>query len=126
MSSSSEEKRKEQERNPVVSSRRFDNMFDAFRRENNGSTIRNYVKVVKLIYENMNDIAIHGKKITRGLVNGRQWADDRAPNIDGVRRVCEYSNQDVRICGISRVISPLFHQESANEWSYNNLETIIL
>ena len=71
------------------------------RREINGSTIRNDVKVVKLIYEMMNDIAIHGKKITRGLANGRQWADDRAPNIDGVQRLCEYSNQDVRICGIS-------------------------
>jgi hypothetical protein len=67
------------------------------RREINGSTIRNDVKVVKLIYEMMNDIAIHWKKITRGLANGRQWADDRAPNIDGMRRLCEYSNQDVRI-----------------------------
>lgn len=95
------------------------------RREINGSTIRNDVKVVKLIYEMMNDIAIHWKKITRGLVNGRQWADDRAPNIDGMRRLCEYSNQDVRICGISRVISPLFRQESANEGSYNNLETLL-
>jgi hypothetical protein len=33
MSSSSEGKRKEQERNPVVPSRQFDNMFDVFRRE---------------------------------------------------------------------------------------------
>jgi hypothetical protein len=61
----------------------------------------------------MNDIAIPWKKITRDLANERQWADDRAPNIDGIRRLCEYSNQDVRICGISRVISPLFRQESA-------------
>jgi hypothetical protein len=74
----------------------------------------------------MNDIAIPWKKIIRGLANGRQWADDRAPNIDGIRRLCEYSNQDVRICGISRVISPLIRQESANEWLYNNLETIIM
>jgi len=94
-------------------------------REINGSTIRNDFKVVKLIYEMMNDIAIHWKKITRGLANGRQWADDRAPNIDGIRRLCEYSNRDVRICGTSRVISPLFRQESTNEWSYNNLETIL-
>jgi hypothetical protein len=50
-------------------------------REISDSIILNYVKVVKLICE-MNDIAIHWKKITRGLTNGRQWADDRAPKID--------------------------------------------
>ena len=33
MSSSSERKREDQERNPMVPSRNFDNMFDAFRRE---------------------------------------------------------------------------------------------
>lgn len=33
MSSSSERKREEQERNPMVPARQFDNMFDAFRRE---------------------------------------------------------------------------------------------
>ena len=33
MSSSSERKREDQERNPMVPSRQFDNMFDSFRRE---------------------------------------------------------------------------------------------
>ena len=36
------------------------------RREISGSTIRNYIKVVKLLCE-MNDIGIPWKKITRGL-----------------------------------------------------------
>ncbi|HEX2124213.1 MAG TPA: hypothetical protein VHF44_01285 [Nitrososphaeraceae archaeon] len=62
-----------------------------------------------------NDIAIHWKRITLGFANGRRWDDDRAPNIDGIRRLCEYSNQDVRICGISSLISPSFCQESGNE-----------
>ena len=42
------------------------------RREINGSSIRVNVKVVKLIYENMNNIATPWKRITRGLANGRQ------------------------------------------------------
>jgi hypothetical protein len=53
------------------------------RREISGSTIRNYVKVVKLLCE-MNGITIPWKKITRGLPKGRQWADDRAPSIDEI------------------------------------------
>jgi len=100
----------------------YKNRYD--RREISGSTIRNYVKVVKLICE-MNDIAIPWKKITRGLPKGRQWADDRAPNIDEYEGY-EYSDRDVTNCCISRVISPLIRQESANEWLYNNLETIIM
>ncbi|MDQ3851554.1 MAG: hypothetical protein M3299_01830 [Thermoproteota archaeon] len=55
------------------------------------------------------------EKVTRGLSNGRQWANARAPSIEEILRLCEYSNRDVRNCGISLVISPLIRQESANE-----------
>jgi hypothetical protein len=51
------------------------------RREISGSTIRNYVNVFRLLCE-MSDTAIPWKKITLGLPKGRQWVDDRAPNID--------------------------------------------
>jgi hypothetical protein len=54
----------------LIEYRRFD------RRYISGSTIRIYVKVVKLC--EMNDIPIPWKKITRGLPKGRHWADDRA------------------------------------------------
>jgi hypothetical protein len=59
------------------------------RREISGSTIRNYVKVVKLICE-MNDIAIPWKKITRRIPKGRQWADDRAPSVEEIRKLNLY------------------------------------
>jgi len=53
------------------------------RREIAGSTIRNYVKVAKLLCE-MNDIEIPWKRITRGLPKGQQWADDRDPSIEAI------------------------------------------
>ncbi|HJU35105.1 MAG TPA: hypothetical protein VJ695_08295, partial [Nitrososphaera sp.] len=65
------------------------------RREISGSTIRNYVKVVKLLCE-MNDITIPWKKIMRGLPKGRQWADDRAPSIDEIRKLCEYPDRRIK------------------------------
>jgi hypothetical protein len=65
------------------------------RREITGSTIRNYVKVVKLLCE-MNDIVIPWKKITRGLPKGRQWADDRAPSIEEIRKLCDYPDRRIK------------------------------
>jgi hypothetical protein len=44
----------------------------------------------------MNDITIPWKKITRGLPKGRQWADDRAPSIDEIRKLCEYPDRRIK------------------------------
>jgi hypothetical protein len=73
--------------------REYKDRYD--RREISGSTIRNYVKVVKLLCE-MNDIAIPWKKITRGLPKGRQWADDRTPSIDEIRKLCGYPDRRIK------------------------------
>jgi hypothetical protein len=50
------------------------------RKEITGATVRNYVKSIKLFCE-MADIPIAWKKITRGLPRGKNYADDRIPNI---------------------------------------------
>jgi hypothetical protein len=73
--------------------REYKDRYD--RREISGSTIRNYIKVVKLLCE-MNDIGIPWKKITRGLPKGRQWADDRAPSIDEIRKLCDYPDRRIK------------------------------
>jgi hypothetical protein len=65
------------------------------RKEITGSTIRNYVKAIKLFTE-MNDILISWKRITRGLPKGRKWADDRAPTIEEMRKIVEYPDRRIK------------------------------
>jgi hypothetical protein len=67
----------------------------AYKKEITGSTIRNYVKAIKLFIE-MNDILISWKKITRGLPKGRKWADDRAPTIEEIRKIVEYPDRRIK------------------------------
>jgi hypothetical protein len=71
----------------------YGSRFD--QREISGSTIRNYVKVVKLLCE-MNDIPILWKKITSGLPRGMHWADERAPSIEEIRKLCEYPDRRIK------------------------------
>jgi integrase len=65
------------------------------KKEITGSTVRNYVKAIKLFTE-MNDILISWKKITRGLPKGRKWADDRAPTLDEIRQIVEYPDRRIK------------------------------
>ena len=58
------------------------------RREITGSTVRNYVKAIKLFTE-MNDIFISWKRITRGLPKWRKAADDRAPTIEEIHKIVD-------------------------------------
>ena len=65
------------------------------RKEITGSTVRNYVKAIKLFTE-MNDIVILWKKITRGLPKGKKCADDRAPTIEEIRKIVEYPDRRIK------------------------------
>lgn len=51
----------------------------------------------------MSDIPIAWKKINRGLPKIRRFADDRAPTIEEIQRICEYP--DRRIKGIVYTMS---------------------
>ena len=64
------------------------------RKEITGSTIRNYVKAIKLFTE-MNDIFISWKRITRGLPKGRKAANDRAPTIEEIRKIVQYPDRRI-------------------------------
>jgi hypothetical protein len=67
------------------------------KKEITSSTVRNYVKSIKLFCD-MADLPIAWKKITRGLSRGRQYADDRIPTTEELTKLLEYP--DRRIKGI--------------------------
>jgi integrase len=73
-------------------------------KEITGSTIRNYVKSIKLFCD-MNNIDIIWKKLIRGLPRGRKWADDRAPTLEEIRKIVEYPDRRVKPIFYTKVSS---------------------
>jgi hypothetical protein len=55
-------------------------------KEITAGTLKNFVKSLKVFCE-MADISIPWKKITRGLPNARQSANDRAPTVEEIRKL---------------------------------------
>jgi integrase len=64
-------------------------------KEITGSTIRNYLKSIKLFCE-MADLPIPWKRITRGLPRAESYADDRIPTLDKIRRLLEYPDRRIQ------------------------------
>ncbi|MER5174410.1 MAG: hypothetical protein ABJB76_02120 [Candidatus Nitrosocosmicus sp.] len=64
-------------------------------KEITGATVRNYLKSIKLFCE-MADIPIAWKKITRGLPRGKNYADDRIPTIEEIRKLLEYPDRRIK------------------------------
>jgi integrase len=60
-----------------------------------GSTLKNFLKAIKLFCE-VSDIVINWKKITRGLPKVRRYAEDRAPTIDEIQKLCEYPDRRIK------------------------------
>ncbi len=71
------------------------NLAKVDRKEITGATVRNYLKSIKLFCE-MADIPITWKKITRGLPKGRDYADDRVPTNDEIRKLLEYPDRRIK------------------------------
>jgi hypothetical protein len=59
----------------------------AIRKEITGSTVRNYLKSIKLFCE-IADLTIAWKKISRGLPRAKNYSDDRIPtNVDLIQHI---------------------------------------
>lgn len=65
------------------------------RKEITGSTLRNYIKPIKLFCEQM-DIEIPWKRIVRGMPKGRRYANDRAPTLEEIRKISEYPDRRIK------------------------------
>jgi hypothetical protein len=59
------------------------------------STLRNYVKTIKMFCE-VTDIIIQWKKVTRGIPRGKRYADDRAPSIEEICKIIEYPDRRIK------------------------------
>jgi len=65
------------------------------RKEITGATVRIYVKSIMLFCE-MADIPISWKNITRRLPRGKNYADDRIPTIEEIRKLLEYPDRQLK------------------------------
>ncbi|MDR4490058.1 MAG: hypothetical protein R2685_04045 [Candidatus Nitrosocosmicus sp.] len=64
-------------------------------KEITGSTVRNYLKSIKLFLE-IADIQIAWKKISRGLPRARNFSDDRIPTNDEIKSLLAYPDRRLR------------------------------
>jgi integrase len=89
------------------------------RKEITAGTIRNYVKSIKLFCQ-MADIPISWDKITRGIPRGRRYADDRAPTLDEIKKMCEYPDRRIKPIIYTMVSSGI----RVGAWDYLHWENI--
>lgn len=70
-------------------------LYRANRKEITGSTVRKYLKSIKLFY-GMADLSIPWKKISRELPRAKNYADDRIPTIEEIRKLLEYPDRRLK------------------------------
>jgi hypothetical protein len=64
-------------------------------KEITGATVRNYLKSINLFCE-MAEFLLHGKKISRGLPRGKNYADDRIPTNEEIQKILEYPDRRIK------------------------------
>ncbi|MDQ5869923.1 MAG: hypothetical protein M3530_09400 [Thermoproteota archaeon] len=65
------------------------------KKEITAGTVRNYYKAAKLFCE-MNDIIVNWKKIAKGLLQEKQYGEDRAPTVDELIQIMKYPDRRIK------------------------------
>jgi hypothetical protein len=65
------------------------------KKEISASTLRNYIKPIKLLCE-QTDIPVPWKKILRGLPKGRRYANDRSPTYEEIQLLMKYPDRRIK------------------------------
>jgi integrase len=63
------------------------------RKEISSSTLRNYLKPIRLYCDQM-DIPIPWKKLMRGMPKGKRYANDRAPTLEEIKSILSYPDRN--------------------------------
>lgn len=61
-----------------------------------GGTLGNYYGVVKSFYESQ-EIELNWKRIEKGLPESGAVANDRAPSLEEIRKICEYPDRRIKV-----------------------------
>jgi integrase len=86
------------------------------------STIYNYLKPIKLLCK-INDLQVNWQKVTMGLPKERKYAQDRAPTLEEIQKLCLYPDRRIRII-VSLMISSGIRLGAWNDIKFKHVKPI--